>query len=443
MPKPAPVCSRRFIVVLSALLLAPLLHSPANAQSAPPNWSDTTSPWLGSAARPGNEERRQPFQVFDNVYYVGLNWVSAFLVETDDGLVLLDATYGDTVDQVLTNIRELGFDPADIGHIIVSHGHRDHYAGAGAVKAISGARVAMSAADWRDALAEQASGRERTGVPLQRDLTLADGDSLTIGGTTFDFFVSPGHLEGGLTTAFTARDGAARYRVLCPGGLGFNFGPERTAAYIASHERLRTLGPWDVVLANHPHMGARDLLLVEAELAQRQPGASHPAALGPAKIDAYLQVVLVSARDKLAWERAHSPAAALPASAAPLVSAILARADARLAGGDWGTIRLYTEEATATVGESTLLTAELEFKPGQQLQPPHRHAEEELQYVISGAGTWFLNGVESPIEPGDLMYAKPWDWHGISNVNSDTPLRFLVVKWKAKGAEVPPHPPTE
>ena len=108
---------------------------PAFGQAGPLPWTDTTSPWLHSLPRPGNETRREPFRIFDDVYYVGLNWVSAFLVPTSEGIVLMDATYGDTVDQVLTNIRELGFDPADITHIIVSHGHRDHYAGAGAVQA--------------------------------------------------------------------------------------------------------------------------------------------------------------------------------------------------------------------------------------------------------------------------------------------------------------------
>jgi len=159
---------------------------------------------------------------------------------------------------------------------------------------------------------------------------------------------------------------------------------------------------------------------------------------------AYLQVLLISARDKLEWEQSLAPATAnLSATVAPLASVILARAEARLAGGDWGTIRLYTEDGTPTVDESSLLTAELEFKPGQQLQPPHQHAEEELQYVIAGVGTWFLNGVETPIQPGDLMYAKPWDWHGISNVNSDTQLRFLVVKWRVRDSAVAGTPPED
>ncbi len=78
----------------------------------------------------------------------------------------------------------------------------------------------------------------------------------------------------------------------------------------------------------------------------------------------------------------------------------------------------------------------LEFLPEKQLQPPHEHAEEEFQHVISGSGTWTLNGKESPIKKGDLMYAKPWDMHGISNTSSDT-LKFFVMKWVNKGVVKP------
>lgn len=130
-----------------------------------------------------------------------------------------------------------------------------------------------------------------------------------------------------------------------------------------------------------------------------------------------------------AWENQKSPAA-------DLESRIFRQAEARKSAGDWGTIRIYTDEITPTYGTDGMLTAELEFLPGKQLQPPHRHAEEEFQYIIEGNGTWFLNGKEHPLKPGDLMYSKPWDLHGLSNTGT-TPLRFFVVKWSSKGVEKP------
>lgn len=129
-----------------------------------------------------------------------------------------------------------------------------------------------------------------------------------------------------------------------------------------------------------------------------------------------------------ALERSHQ--------AAELSSCILREAGAKQSTGTWGSIRIYTPDRTPTCGTGSLLTAELEFLPGQRLQPPHRHADEELQYVISGRGTWHLNGQDIPLEKGDLMYARPGDLHGIANSGSE-PLRFLVVKWVARGAETP------
>jgi mannose-6-phosphate isomerase-like protein (cupin superfamily) len=135
---------------------------------------------------------------------------------------------------------------------------------------------------------------------------------------------------------------------------------------------------------------------------------------------------LLSFAAGIAVEKQNAPA--------PLDSHIYRKADARKSGGDWGSIYIYTPDTTATHGTDSMLTAELEFLPGKRLQPPHLHPEEEFQYIIEGTGTWFLNGKETPIQKGDLMYAKPGDLHGISNTSAE-PLRFFVVKWNSKGVE--------
>jgi len=116
-----------------------------------------------------------------------------------------------------------------------------------------------------------------------------------------------------------------------------------------------------------------------------------------------------------------------------LDSHIWSAADARVSKGSWGTISIYTEDGQPSAGTNSVLTAELTFLPGKQLQPPHQHPDEEFQYVIEGTGTWSLNGKEYPLKAGDLMYSKPMDWHGIRN-SGDVPMRFFVFKWKARGA---------
>ena len=50
-------------------------------------------------------QRVAPFQVFDNLYYVGAKWVAAWVLETDQGLILFDTLYGDLTDIIIDGIR--------------------------------------------------------------------------------------------------------------------------------------------------------------------------------------------------------------------------------------------------------------------------------------------------------------------------------------------------
>ena len=90
----------------------------------------------------------EPFQIFDNLYYVGLEAVSAYLVTTSDGLILIDALYPESAEHIPRALVQLGFDPQDVRYVIVTHAHIDHAGGAAAIQALTGARVGMAEADW-------------------------------------------------------------------------------------------------------------------------------------------------------------------------------------------------------------------------------------------------------------------------------------------------------
>jgi mannose-6-phosphate isomerase-like protein (cupin superfamily) len=59
--------------------------------------------------------------------------------------------------------------------------------------------------------------------------------------------------------------------------------------------------------------------------------------------------------------------------------------------------------------------------------------------ITEGEGTWHLNGKDVPAKKGDVVYAAPWDFHGLTNTGSK-PLTFFVVKWGAKGLKAPEKP---
>ncbi len=268
------------------------------------NWNER-APWSGrTPSLPPEAQQQAGFRIFDNVFYVGLKRVSSYLITTSEGLVLIDAAFAQTTDFVLDNVRLMGFDPGDIKYILITHSHADHYGGAARIQQLTGARVGMSLKDW-EVVERSQSGAQTPpggGPILQRDLILKDGDTLKIGEAVLKFYVTPGHTPGATSIEFQAKSGGKSYRGLSPGGLGVRFGREWTVTFMESIERLKQLGPWDVLLGNHPFLMPRNLFDIENDLRTQGPGPN-PAVLGATVIDEWLEQVLQTAREKLATEQ--------------------------------------------------------------------------------------------------------------------------------------------
>lgn len=303
---------KRFLLLVG-ILAGVLAASPATAQitrgADQPNQNkwNAKGPW-GKTERsaPTEAQRKKPFKVFDNVWYVGFQTVSVYLVSTSDGLVLIDAGYAQTVDWLLENIRAAGFDPANVKYIFVTHSHVDHASGAARMKQVTGARVGLSAEDWGAVEEQQNNPRGSFPVRMQRDLILKDNDSLTVGDTTFKFYFTPGHTVGSTSIEFPVRWMGRSHRALTPGGLGLHYAPDWGPTFKKSIERLRALGPWDVALGNHPFLSPVDLEVVEQQLSSL-PGGMHPAIIGPARITAFFDAILTIVDEKLVAEPPKGP----------------------------------------------------------------------------------------------------------------------------------------
>ena len=74
-------------------------------------------------------EPLKPFRIFGNTWYVGTDGLSSILIDTDDGLILIDGALPQSAALIEENIRALGFDPLDLRYILVSHEHYDHAGG--------------------------------------------------------------------------------------------------------------------------------------------------------------------------------------------------------------------------------------------------------------------------------------------------------------------------
>lgn len=243
-------------------------------------------------------------RLFDNLYSVGQNAVSSFALDTDDGIILIDAlnSEDEAREIIVPNLRALGLDPARIRYVIVTHGHGDHYGGAKYLQDIYGARVVSSAADWQ--MMEDAFGRPGpfgSLVPPTRDIVAEDGDTISLGGTTVQLAITPGHTPGTLSLIFPVFENGQLHMAGLMGGTGGGRDSE------THHQQIASLHGWneltaaagvDVLIANHPpHMDSNEKLYL---LSYDATDGVNPFIYGRDKYQRYFEVLSECTRVALA-----------------------------------------------------------------------------------------------------------------------------------------------
>ena len=171
-------------------------------------------PWEGAL---------EPFRLWGPVYFVGTDPASSHLIDTGDGLILLDAGYPHSLYLVFEGIRRMGFDPRDIRLVLLSHGHYDHLGAARAVAEYSGARTCLGAPDrdYANGTLDLTWARELGYVydeAFEPDILLRDGDTLRLGNISVECVLTPGHTPGTMSFFFEA----AGMRFGMHGGAGVN-----------------------------------------------------------------------------------------------------------------------------------------------------------------------------------------------------------------------------
>jgi metallo-beta-lactamase class B len=201
----------------------------------------------------------EPGKAFDNLYYVGAAWVSAWAIRTSQGIILIDALNNnkEAADVIDPGLRKVGLSPSDIKYVIVTHAHGDHYGGATYLQQKHGAKVVMSEQD--SAESEKPGGvitSAHWGPMPKRDVTVREGDKVTLGDTSVTMHITPGHTVGTITPVFEARSGGRTHRVVLWGGTAFNFGSNipRLDSYAEATDRIAKLAQEqgiDVMISNH------------------------------------------------------------------------------------------------------------------------------------------------------------------------------------------------
>jgi metallo-beta-lactamase class B len=239
----------------------------------------------GQEALKATHQRSLPFEprkIIGNIYYVGANLISSFLIVTPAGNILLDTGPIQMLPQVTANIEELGFRLQDVKMLLNSHAHDDHCGGLAEVKRRTGATVIASQLDgelmMHGGKGDFYWGDDATYEPVAPDRIVSDGESVGLGGVSLTAHLTPGHTKGCTSWSMRVNEDGKNYDVLFLCGLtvsSYKLTNNNNYPNIVqdARETLRRLGGMhaDVVLASHGFY-----FDLEGKAARQKAGAPNP-----------------------------------------------------------------------------------------------------------------------------------------------------------------------
>lgn len=157
--------------------------------------------------------------VCDRVYVVGGPNLShpydccVYLVDTGEVAVLIDAGAGLGTQKIEDNVRNLGFNPFRLSHIVATHCHIDHIGGLSALKHLYGSEIIAHQDDRAGIEGEDPGltaasmyGLEYTPVMVD-DLLMEKEEVHRIGNLDLYFLHTPGHTPGSISVYLDTKDG--------------------------------------------------------------------------------------------------------------------------------------------------------------------------------------------------------------------------------------------
>ncbi|MFD2081164.1 Glyoxylase, beta-lactamase superfamily II [Actinopolymorpha cephalotaxi] len=157
--------------------------------------------------------------VVPGVYRIRHGFVSSYVVESDDGLVLVDTGERKGDEDIAEGLRQLGREAAQIRRILVTHHHPDHVGGLAAMVRRTGASVYAHPVDagvvrgetprqwpqWQGVVARvlgplvvRMNARSEEPEPAAVDVEVDEGERLPFAGG-IRVIHTPGHTRGHLS----------------------------------------------------------------------------------------------------------------------------------------------------------------------------------------------------------------------------------------------------
>ena len=209
----------------------------------------------------------KPFRITDNIWYIGDKAVCSHLIDTGDGLVIIDSGFPELDHLLINAIWEAGFNPYDIKAVLHTHLHYDHFGATVSFQKLYNAKAYVGKCEFEaiqqkpELLMLDDMGPYMAYRMFKPDYLIHDGEDLRFGNTTIHCIETPGHTQGTLSFFINTTVDGKPVRAGTFGGAGFitiyqeffvRYGlPNLQKSFMESITRLKNEHV-DVVLGNHP-----------------------------------------------------------------------------------------------------------------------------------------------------------------------------------------------
>ncbi len=175
-----------------------------------------------------------PTRIADDFHYVGLSWVGAYALKTDEGLVLIDtlSSADEVRDVIIPGLAAFDVAPEDIRKIITTHQHFDRYGGAKFLQDNHDVEVIASAAAWEGM--ETGTDSAMRGEKPVRDVVIEGEVTISLGGTDVEVLATPGHTPGTVSLIVPVTVDGEPHTLAMWGGTGLPSDLDLLESHVAS-----------------------------------------------------------------------------------------------------------------------------------------------------------------------------------------------------------------
>lgn len=240
----------------------------------------------------------KPTKVFDNVYCIGSVSVVAWVIETSDGLILIDSMWDDRDAKLIEEgIKGFGLNPKDLKYIILSHGHGDHYGGANYLRNKYAAKVVLTKTDT-DLMYNLNTGTNSPRSPKTKvDIYSKDKDVIKLGDTSVTILETPGHTAGCSSFIFPVKYKGKEYTAVLWGGTGLPKEKELVAKYKESAEYFKKEAlSKNALVSLTAHLFADNGYANLEKVANLKEGEANPFIMTKAQMEKYLNSLIERAK---------------------------------------------------------------------------------------------------------------------------------------------------